>query len=525
MKNLFFLCFFLCSFVEIFAQRNVILIIADDLGTDYCGFYENHLDTAAMPNVRKLLARGVRFRNAWSNPVCSPTRSGMLTGRYSFRTGVGTAVGAANSAVLDTSEITIPRLLNRFKPNGIAKANIGKWHLQLSTPKSNYTFPNIMGYDHYEGNFLGTLNSYTNWTKITNGVESTITNYATTETVNNAISWLNNNQNKPFFLWLAFNAPHTPYHLPPAGLHTYTNLSGTPRDISDNPKSYYKASLEALDHEIGRLFDALKTMQQWDNTDIIFIGDNGNEAAVSQYTGSAKGSIYQAGVSVPFIISGSSIVNPNRASDALVNTQDLFATILELFGHTTWQSQIPANKPIDSKSLLPILKNQATDVRNWAFTEVFKMPTVAGDGKAMRNKDYKLMLFDNGTKKFFNLSKDPTEKTDLMTNMSTVDITNYNFLCTEMANLVGKSTFCENILATETDKDFAVNQAFPNPFTTTIFMKINSQTADYTLSNALGQILFFGKNIENQNFAALPQGIYFLQVFDKTTQNFKLIKE
>ncbi len=165
MKNLFFLCFFLCSFVEIFAQRNVILIIADDLGTDYCGFYENHLDTAAMPNVRKLLARGVRFRNAWSNPVCSPTRSGMLTGRYSFRTGVGTAVGAANSAVLDTSEITIPRLLNRFKPNGIAKANIGKWHLQLSTPKSNYTFPNIMGYDHYEGNFLGTLNSYTNWTK------------------------------------------------------------------------------------------------------------------------------------------------------------------------------------------------------------------------------------------------------------------------------------------------------------------------------------------------------------------------
>ncbi len=355
--------------------------------------------------------------------------------------------------------------------------------------------------------------------------ESTITNYATTETVNNAISWLNNNQNKPFFLWLAFNAPHTPYHLPPAGLHTYTNLSGTPRDISDNPKPYYKASLEALDHEIGRLFDALKTMQQWDNTDIIFIGDNGNEAAVSQYTGSAKGSIYQAGVSVPFIISGSSIVNPNRASDALVNTQDLFATILELFGHTTWQSQIPANKPIDSKSLLPILKNQATDVRNWAFTEVFKMPTVAGDGKAMRNKDYKLMLFDNGTKKFFNLSKDPTEKTDLMTNMSMIDITNYNFLCTEMANLVGKSTFCENILATETDKDFAVNQAFPNPFTTTIFMKINSQTADYTLSNALGQILFFGKNIENQNFAALPQGIYFLQVFDKTTQNFKLIKE
>ena len=100
-RTLFLLCT-LCTTIALFAQRNVILIIADDLGSDYCGFYENHVDTAKMPNIRRLLARGVRFRNAWSNPLCSPTRAGILTGRYSFRTGVGTAVGGT-SPVLDTA--------------------------------------------------------------------------------------------------------------------------------------------------------------------------------------------------------------------------------------------------------------------------------------------------------------------------------------------------------------------------------------------------------------------------------------
>jgi len=119
----FFYCLIFCFVAS--AQRNVILIIADDIGSDYFGFSENHLDTIPTPNIRKLLTRGVRFRNAWSNPLCSPTRAGILTGRYSFRTGVGNAIGGTTSAVLDTSEITIPRLLNRFKTNGIAKANIG----------------------------------------------------------------------------------------------------------------------------------------------------------------------------------------------------------------------------------------------------------------------------------------------------------------------------------------------------------------------------------------------------------------
>ena len=512
--HFFFLLFFLCL-GKIQAQRNVILIIADDLGSDYCGFSENHLDTVKLPNVRKLLATGVWFRNAWSNPLCSPTRAGILTGRYSIRTGVGNAVGGQGSAVLDTSEKTIPKLLNAWQPQAISKANIGKWHLSLPMPVSNYIIPNQIGYDHFEGNFTGVLNSYTNWTKITNGVASNNTNYATTETANNAISWIKNQPpGKPFFAWLAFNAPHTPFHLPPSNLHSYTSLSGSDADINANPKSYFKAAVEALDHEIGRIFDSLKVIDKYDSTDIIFIGDNGDDALVSQVTGGAKGTVYQEGVSVPFIISGPSVVNPNRVSNALVNTQDLFATILEMFGNTNWSSQIPANKPVDSKSIMPVLKAQTDSIRPWAFTEVFKNPATPVDGKAMRNRDYKLLDFDNGTQRFYRISTDPDENQNLLLNtLSTEASSQYTFLCQEMTNLVGIPRFCDLTTAnTETiDEDRIFIYYTPDAD----YFKISGSVAgEVQLYNVSGKSLsVLTKNEDNAySLSGISSGVYILKI-------------
>jgi arylsulfatase B len=500
------------------AQRNVILVVADDLGSDWCGFYDNHIDTCKMPNVRKLLARGVRFSNAWSNPFCSPTRAGVFTGRYSFRTGVGDAIGGAGSAVLDTGEVTIPRLLNIYKPNGIAKANIGKWHLQTASP-SHYFYPNLMGYDKYEGFFNGMLSDYFNWTKVTNGVAANCTNYVSTENVNNAITWLKTvPSNKPFFLWLAFNAPHMPYHLPPANLHSYGSLSGTAADITANPKLYFKAMVEAMDTEIGRLFDSLDARNLTDSTDIIFMGDNGDASEVAQITGGAKGSVYQQGVMVPFIIAGPSVINKNRVSDALVNTQDLFATILELFGYTNWQTQIPTNKPVDSKSILPIIKNTATSIRPWTFTEVFKIPTVASDGKAMRNMDFKLIDFDNGTQKFYNLANDPNEKTNLLLgSLTSIEQTNYNYLCNEMSTLIGTGGFC--VVTALNDLQENKLEVFPNPFIDFIKIKNTNETVIFT--NSIGSILYKGNKINEQNFASLASGIYFLKVKNAT---YKIVK-
>jgi arylsulfatase B len=524
MKIIFKTILFLFSVTVCTAQRNTILIIADDIGTDYFGFYEDHVDTVNVPNIRSLLSRGVRFKNAMSNPVCSSTRTTILTGRYSFRTGVGNIVGGTGgSGEIDTAEISIPKLLKMYNAN-IAKANIGKWHLKNTTPTYNLMSPQALGYDWFEGPFIGAITSFTNWQKYTNGVASTITTYATTENVNNAITWLkSNNANKPFFLWLAFNAPHSPYHLPPANLHSYT-LSGTTADINANPKKYFKASLQALDTEIGRLMDSLKAMNKYDSTDFIFIGDNGNTIRTAQIanTDKAKGTVYEYGVHVPMIIAGPTIVNKGRVSNALVNTADLFATIVENFGYNNWQAQIPITKPVDSKSMMPILKNISDSIRPWSFCEIFKTTTDSADGKAIRNKNYKLIKFNYGAQEFYNLATDPLENTNLLNgNLSVIELNNYHYLCNELTALIGGSAFCLPLSTKEIVKNNA-NLAYPNPFTNYIFVQNNND--DYTLHNAIGTIIYKGKNIGTQNFSMLPNGIYFLCNADKNRIQ-QLIKE
>ncbi len=427
------------------STRNVMFIIADDMGTDYLGFYENHQDTVDVPNLRYLVNHGIRFSNATSDPVCSATRATMITGRYGFRTGVGGIVGGiGGSGQLDTTEITIPKLLKVYN-NNIKISLIGKWHLQQPAP-INLTAPNRMGFDHFEGLFIGTLTpNYNNWTKITNGVSSTSTNYATTEQANNMANWLRQNSSSPFYACIAFNAPHDPIHLPPAGLHTFTNLSGAPADIAANPKSYYKAMIQSMDHELGRVFDSLRTLNKFDSTDFIFIGDNGSLARVAQITDTsrAKGTVYEYGVHVPLIISGPSVINPGRVSNALVNSADIFATVLELYGYNNWQSQIPNNKSVDSKSLMPIIKNQRDSIRPWAFTEIFKTTTDSSDAKAIKNKNYKLIRFNDGRERFYHLSVDANELNNLLVgSMNLTDSINYAYLCNQLTNLVGSGNNC-----------------------------------------------------------------------------------
>ena len=283
---------------------------------------------------------------------------------------------------------------------------------------------------------------------------------------------------------------------------------------------------EAMDKEIGRFFDYLISSGKWDNTDIIFIGDNGDESLVAQTTPS-KGSIYQGGVTVPFIISGPDVVNPNRTSNALVNTADLFATILELFGDTNWQSQIPTTI-VDSHSLLPILSNQTTSVRPWEFTEVFKLTPTSGDGKAIRNTDYKLMKFDDGTEKFFNLTSNSSEATNqnlLLGTLNTTQSTNYSYLCNQLTTLVGGPQYCNALSVNDNGLEANENKVFPNPFHSKINLKYNTGNENYELYSNLGQLIYQGKSIQCQDFSALSNGIYFLKISDKATATVKLIKE
>jgi arylsulfatase B len=497
-----------------FAQRNTILIIADDLGTDYFGFYEGHGDTVDVPHIRSLVSKGVRFKHFYSNPVCSSTRATMLTGRYSFRTGVGYIVGStAGSGQIDTAELSIPKLLEQYNSQ-IAKANIGKWHLKNPNPPINLMSPLALGYDWYEGPFIGAINDYFNWNKHTNGVASTITNYATTENVDNAVSWIKTvNPSNPFFLWLAFNAPHDPLHLPPANLHSYNTLSGTAADINAQPKAYFKATIQAMDSEIGRLFDSLQAVNRLDSTDVIFIGDNGNTMRTAQIANlnRAKGTIYDYGIHVPLIIAGPSVTNPGRASNALVNSVDLFATIQDLFGNMTWPVQIPANKPVDSKSLMPILTQSSDSVRPWVFNEIFRTTADSADGKCIRNREYKLLRFDNGKNEFYNLNIDPDESTNLLNgNLSTTDLSNYNYLCNELTQLLNAGSMCLSGVGIN-PIELSRIMVYPNPFSSKIEIEGLPEGSIVCLQDCTGRILFKGSDIGHKEFSALAEGVYFLR--------------
>ena len=525
-KGFFLACLLLAFSLPANAQRNTILIIADDLSPDYFGFYGNTLDTVDVPNIRRLLARGIRFTNLTSNPVCSSTRTTILTGRYSFRTGVGGIVGGAGgSNGIDVTEISIPKLLRAYNPN-IVKANIGKWHLNQPTPSANLQNPLTLGYDWYEGPFIGQLPSFTNWQKYTNGVASTVTTYATTENVNNALTWLRaQNPAKPFFLWLAFNAPHEPLHLPPAGLHSFPTLPGTAADINARPKLYFKAMMQAMDSEMGRLFTNLQQMGRMDSTDVIFIGDNGNTPRTAQIANlnKAKGTVYEYGTRVPLIIAGPSVVNPGRMSSALVNTADLFATIVENFGYLNWQSQIPATRPVDSRSLRPILKNTATSVRPWAFSEIFKLTHDNDEGKAIRTLSYKLIRFDYGAEEFYNLALDPLENTNLLTRpLTATDIANYQYLCREMTTLVGAGTFCNPVLAVSDahPSSAALFDVFPNPARHTISLRLGPAMppdSEFQLIDNLGRVVYRRPVLQPATtyvieVSAFPRGVYYGRV-------------
>ncbi len=386
-------------------RPNILLVIADDLGVDQLAAY-GAPHPAPTPTIDTLAAEGMLFTKAWSHPVCSPTRSAIFTGRHSFRTGVGWAqVGP--SGALGASEYSLSQALGELS---IPRANIGKWHLGGGTHA-----PNDFGYDYYSGLIAGALPNYSRWPKTTNGETVTSTEYATTDNVNEAIDWVGQ-QTQPWFLWLAFNAPHTPFHKPPSHLHSSDHLSGKAKDIATNPGNYYRAMVEAMDTELGRLLGSMDQATR-DNTIIVFLGDNGSPGQVVEAPfdpARAKGTLYEGGVHVPMIISGPAIRQKGSFNHQLVSDVDLFATILELAGGNL--AQVPEGIAIDSYSLIPTLNNTAQAVRTYTFTESFQETELTADntGKAIRNQRYKLIRFDSGRREFYDLDQDPEERHNLL---------------------------------------------------------------------------------------------------------------
>ncbi len=396
------------------AGNNVLLIIADDYGTDASTLYNSSPGATLppTPQINALAANGVRFTNAYAYPVCSPTRSCILTGRFGFRTGTGNVVSIASGNLLKAAEFTLPDAFAANNSLGYQLKHFGKWHLGSNPALYPCT---IGGWPNFSGSLLGEISNYTSWTKVvSNGTgpgttSTTVTTYATTDVVNDAVSFINTQTGagKPWFAWVAFNAPHTPFHLPPVALCPhYTALSGTPADITAHPLNYYNAAVEALDTEIGRLLAAVDLSK----TTVIFLGDNGTPGQVLQTpfpAGHGKDTLYEGGVRVPMIIRGPNVVSPGRTCEVMVHAVDLYSTILDLAG-----VPLPTSVTLDSQSLLPVIKNEVV-TRSRLYSEEFDNATPTTGGRVLRDDRYKIIRNETGVDPFYDLQVDPYEITNL----------------------------------------------------------------------------------------------------------------
>ncbi len=377
------------------SSPNILFIIADDMGKDATnGFSEGSIKPNT-PNINNFMNSGITFSNCWVYPTCSPTRASILTGKYGYRTGVKWA-----NDQLNTSETILHKFIKEQTNDSYATSLIGKWH--LSGNGVNALNPENFGMDYYAGLIGGGVQSYYQWMLTNNQEVTSETEYITEKFTNLSIDWINA-QDKPWFLWLAYTAPHKPFHVPPSQMHTQGNLPDYVNGMDAMP--YYLAAIEAMDYQIGRLLENIPENER-ENTIIIFIGDNGTPNQVAQFPYSsttAKGSLYQGGINTPLIVSGIGINRFGITDDNLITSTDLFATISELSGIT-----IPNIN--DSKSFKSLFSSAGTH-RNFQYSE---KDDGTNDLWVISDGQYKLLTNSNGNQEMFNLELDTYETDNLL---------------------------------------------------------------------------------------------------------------
>ncbi len=396
---MYFLVILIFAALSTAQDKNVAIIILDDIGVDYLSVYHPYDWSPRTPNIEQFRQKGALIKNAWSMPTCSPTRSAILTGKYPYKTGVGYRVHPKRPQdSLKLSEKTLPERIKSIYPN-YSTANIGKWHVSTGAKD-----PIKQGYDLFSGTISGVIPNYFNWKKNVNGERVLVNNYHTTELVDDSLDWISA-QNNPWLLWLAFIAPHHPLHTPPSGLTTERAVT--------SESDQYTLMIEALDTELGRLLEQIDLS----STYVFILGDNGTSSSLKQppFKGSkGKGTLYQGGIHVPLLVAGPGIPQGSTI-EGLIHLTDIHATVLELLG-ITFNGK-------DSLSFAASLKDPSiVSPRKWNYSQIFNSDKVANrlpgqktlDGITVRDHRYKLLIPEKGRRVFFDLETDPYEKVNLL---------------------------------------------------------------------------------------------------------------
>ncbi len=385
---------------------NVLIVLSDDQGVDKVSSYQGHPSPPPTPNLDALAAQGVSFDRAYALPSCSPSRGALLTGKVPHRTGLGEVIQYYDDEELPIDTYTLPRMLEA-SPWPWRTAVYGKWHLSSYVSGHDIEHPLMLGFDDFAGSMgnlqdavlePGERHTYTFWDKVEDGKVHVETTYATTDTVDHALEAMGTLP-EPWLLYLPFNAPHTPVHIPPEGLADEVT-EVTSANLVD-------AAVQALDSELGRLFAAVDL----EDTLVIFAGDNGtSEYGVQPPLDPARAKLtaFEGGVHVPMIVAGPGVVHGQRTA-ALVHLLDVLPTVAE----AARVDLATTGEVFDGRSLWPQLVDPAAPGREMLHVGYF-LPN--GAGAALRSEmwlshgaRFKLARENRGVLAFVDLVDDPDE--------------------------------------------------------------------------------------------------------------------
>ena len=380
--------------------RNVLILVADDLGTDKIGAYGEHPDAPPTPNIDALARRGVLFRNAYAHPHGTASRAALMTGRFARRVGVGDVALATTKAQLPVAEITLAELLTK-SPLLWDTVALGKWNLSGATSEHFTDHPMVQGFRTHRGS-LANLDAqllsaseergYTFWEKSVDGALEISTTYATVDTTDDAIAEVTT-MASPWLAYVAYNAPHVPAHLPPPHLR--------PEGVDEQSTEIeqYNAVIWALDQEIGRLFTEMGDDLLAETT-VIFLSDNGSDGDFvlpPLNEGHAKTTSYEGGINIPLIIAGPWVAHPGSESQAIVQDIDVYGTVAEIASVDTQGllRQDGSPNPVDGLSLLPLLRDPSIPFRTYGYTERFRPngpPPYIGTREIVVGRQYKYFV-------------------------------------------------------------------------------------------------------------------------------------
>lgn len=416
--------------VQAATQPNILLIYVDDLGYGDLGSYGHPV--IKTPNIDALANGGLRLTNYYApSALCSPSRAGLLTGRYPYRSGIKSWIPEGSDNYLHDEEITLAEIL---KSVGYATAHIGKWHLNSDLGSDTEPQPTDQGFDYFYGHNAFQIPTNHNPTNIfRNRVSLGMQNGYTADLyADESIEWIKNrDQDKPFFLYLSMAEPHTTFENPAEYNQMYSDFTeGTivpiesggpvpPKDrlVPRGPGEYY-ANITYMDSQLGRVLQALDDLGLEDDTVVVFASDNGpvTSAWLQWYETNAYGStggfrgrkhfLYEGGIKVPAIIRYPGVTRPGSSSDELVLGTDIFTTLVKIGG-----GEIPQDRPIDGIDIGPMLGGGSLPDRAvfWSLSSHGELEF------AVRHGSWKLLFDrDHAPRELYDLAEDPLEFFNLL---------------------------------------------------------------------------------------------------------------